>query len=109
MYGRERTFITKPGGSIDVVHYVFKHQRRYKVDYAHENLLPELVLAGQQAVFEWMILHPAVCPPNVLNSFRESCVQYGERDKNGLPKPVLNVARVKSNAENHPKTLKVPI
>lgn len=95
VYGRQRTFITPPGGNIDVIHYVFKHQRRYKVDYAHEKALPELVLAGQQAVFEWMVAHPEDCPRNMLNSFRESCVQYNERDDNGNRKPLLNVARLK--------------
>jgi hypothetical protein len=91
VYGRQRTFVTVPGGDIDVVHYVFKHPRRYKVDFQHERALPELVLAGQRAVFDWMVAHRR--PRGELNSFRESCVRVGERDGDGRPKALLNLAR----------------
>lgn len=96
VYGRQRTFVTAPGGAVTVVHYVHKHRRRYRVDFRHEKLLPALVLEGQRTVFEWMLAHKR--PLAELNHFRESCVQYGEKDEAGAPRGLLNVARARQNA-----------
>jgi hypothetical protein len=65
-----------------------------QVDFRNEQALAGLVLAGQQAVFEWMLAHPHLCPPAQLNAFRESCVQYREVGEDGRPKKLLNLARL---------------
>jgi hypothetical protein len=89
VYGRNRTFITQPGGEVTVVHYVFKHARRYKVDFRHERLLPGLVLQGQKAIFDWMLERKR--PLAELNFFRESCVRYNQKDALGAPRALLTV------------------
>lgn len=92
VYGRQRTFITAPApySDISVVHYVHKHPRRYHIDYKHEKLLPQLVLDGQRDIFQWMIEHKR--PLAELNAYRESCVQYGEKQSDGTPRALLNLA-----------------
>jgi hypothetical protein len=91
VYGRQRTAITPTPGDIEVVHYIYKHPRRYRVDFQHEKQLPQLILDGQRAIFDWMMEHKR--PLSELNTFRESCVQYGQKDAEGIPLWLLNVTR----------------